>query len=155
MRTVDTRYCDASRGWMSEQRRFGKWWWEKELRVISQSLMKSRGRGIKCLKLRRCFEISQAGPAQTFAKFQSYRWPLSIYLFNVIMMTSSNGNIFRISGLLCGEFIGHQWIPLTKTTDAELRCFFDLRLNRQLSKQYRRWWFETLQRLLWRHCNVS
>ena len=30
------------------------------------------------------------------------------------MMTSSNGNIFRVTGLLCGEFTGHQWIPLTK-----------------------------------------
>ena len=24
------------------------------------------------------------------------------------MMTSSNGNIFRVTGHLCGEFIGHQ-----------------------------------------------
>ena len=38
-------------------------------------------------------------------------------------MTSSNGNIFRVSGPLCGEFIGHQWIPLTKASDAELWCF--------------------------------
>ena len=30
---------------------------------------------------------------------------------------------------LCGEFIGHQWIPRTKASDAELWCFFDLRLN--------------------------
>ena len=42
------------------------------------------------------------------------------------MMTSSNGNIFRVTGHLCGEFTGHQWIPLTKTSDAELWCFFDL-----------------------------
>ena len=26
-------------------------------------------------------------------------------------MTSSNGNIFRVTGLLCGEFTGHRWIP--------------------------------------------
>ena len=30
------------------------------------------------------------------------------------MMTSSNGNIFRVIGPLCGEFTGHRWIPLTK-----------------------------------------
>ena len=36
------------------------------------------------------------------------------------MMTSSNGNIFRVSGPLVGEFTGHQWIPLTKASDAEL-----------------------------------
>ena len=27
------------------------------------------------------------------------------------MMTSSNGNIFSVTGPLCGEFIGHLWIP--------------------------------------------
>ena len=40
------------------------------------------------------------------------------------MMTSSNGNILRVTGPLWGESIGHQWIPLTKTTDAELWFFF-------------------------------
>ena len=42
------------------------------------------------------------------------------------MMTSSNGNIFRVAGPLCGEFTGHQWIPRTKASDAELWCFHDL-----------------------------
>ena len=35
-------------------------------------------------------------------------------------MTSPNGNIFRVTGLLCGEFTSHQWIPRTKASDAEL-----------------------------------
>ena len=39
------------------------------------------------------------------------------------MMTSSNGNIFRVTGPLCGEFTGHRWIPRTKASDAELWCF--------------------------------
>ena len=38
-------------------------------------------------------------------------------------MTSSNGNIFCIAGLLWGESTGHQWIPLAKASDAELWCF--------------------------------
>ena len=38
-------------------------------------------------------------------------------------MTSSNGNIFRVTGPLCGEFTGRRWIPLTKASDAELWCF--------------------------------
>ena len=38
-------------------------------------------------------------------------------------MTPSNGNIFRVPGPLCGEFTGHRWIPHTKASDAELRCF--------------------------------
>ena len=40
-------------------------------------------------------------------------------------MTSSNGNIFRVTGPLCGELTSHQWIPLIKTSDAEL-WFFSL-----------------------------
>ena len=39
------------------------------------------------------------------------------------MLTSSNGNIFRVTGLLCGEFTGSRWIPRTKTSEAELWCF--------------------------------
>ena len=39
------------------------------------------------------------------------------------MMTSSNENIFRVTGHLGEEFSGHRWIPLTKSSDAELWCF--------------------------------
>ena len=40
--------------------------------------------------------------------------------------------------------------PVTRSFDV----FFDLRLNRRLSKQWRRRRFETPLRSLWRHCNV-
>ena len=39
------------------------------------------------------------------------------------MMSSSNGNAFRVTGHLCREFTGPRWIPLTKASDAELWCF--------------------------------
>ena len=39
------------------------------------------------------------------------------------MMASTNGNIFRVTGPLCGEFTGHRWFPLTKASDAELLMF--------------------------------
>ena len=38
-------------------------------------------------------------------------------------MTSSNGNIFRVTGHLCVEFTGHRWILRTGASDAELWCF--------------------------------
>ena len=38
-------------------------------------------------------------------------------------MTSSNVNIFHVTGPLCGEFTGHRWIPLTKASDAQLWHF--------------------------------
>ena len=71
----------------------------------------------------------------------------------VHMMTSSNGNIFRVTGHLCGEFTGPgefsaQW-PVTQSLDV----FFDLRLNTRLIKQSWGWWFETLSWSLWRQCN--
>ena len=40
----------------------------------------------------------------------------------IFMMMSSNGDIFRVTGHLCGEFTGPRWIPHTKASDAELWC---------------------------------
>ena len=37
---------------------------------------------------------------------------------------------------------------------ASFDVLFDLRLNQLLSKQWRRWWFETPSSPLWRHSNV-
>ena len=56
---------------------------------------------------------------------------------------------------LCGEFIGHRWIPRTKASDAEPWSFLLIyTLNKRLSKQSSwGWWFETLLRSVWRHCN--
>ena len=69
------------------------------------------------------------------------------------MITSSNGNIFRVTGPLCGEFTGsgefHTQRPLTRSFDV----FFDLRQNKRLSKQPRGWWFEAPSWSLWRQCN--
>ena len=53
-----------------------------------------------------------------------------------LTMKSSNGNIFHVTGPLCGKF-----------TDP-------LCLNKRLSKQSWGWWFETPSRSLWRHRNV-
>ena len=51
------------------------------------------------------------------------------------MKTSSNGNIFRVTGPWCREFTGQR--PVTRAV------FFDLHLNKRLSKQSWGWWFET------------
>ena len=48
---------------------------------------------------------------------------LDLYMPNDVTMTSSDGNIFRVTGPLCGEFTGRRWIPLTKASDAELWCY--------------------------------
>ena len=68
-------------------------------------------------------------------------------------MTSSNGNIFRITGPLCGEFTGTREFPAQRPVTRSFDIFFDLRLNKRLSKQPRGWWFETPPWSLWRQCN--
>ena len=47
------------------------------------------------------------------------------------IMTSSNGNIFHITGPLCEEFTGE--FPSQKPVERGFRVFFDLCLNKQLS----------------------
>ena len=60
------------------------------------------------------------------------------------MMTSSNGNIFRVTGHLYVEFTGHRWIPCTKYSCTKASYVYsDMNLNKRLSKQSWGWWFET------------
>ena len=68
-------------------------------------------------------------------------------------MTSSNGNIFRVTGHLCVEFTVPCEFPAQRPVTRNFHVFFDLRLNKWLSKQSRGWWFETQSCPLWRHCN--
>ena len=74
-------------------------------------------------------------------------------LIQIYMMTSSNGNIFRVTGPLCGEFTSPGEFPTQRPVTRGFHVFFDLRLNKRLSKQSRGWWFETLSHPLWRHRN--
>ena len=53
------------------------------------------------------------------------------------------------NSLVTGEFPAQR--PVTQSYDV----FFDLRLNKRLSKQSWGWWFETPSRPLWRHINVK
>ena len=77
--------------------------------------------------------------------------------WNQYMMTSSNGNIFRVTGPLCGD----RWIHRSPVNSpnkghAVTRSFggfFDLRLDKRLSKQSWPRGFETPSRSLLRHCN--
>ena len=69
------------------------------------------------------------------------------------MMTSSNGNIFRVTGPLCGEFTGPGEFPTQRPVTRSFDVLFDLRLNKRLSKQPWGWWFETPSWSLWRQCN--
>ena len=51
------------------------------------------------------------------------------------------------NSLVTGEF------PKQRPAARSFDVFFDLRLNKRLSKQSWGWWFETPSRSLWHHCN--
>ena len=62
---------------------------------------------------------------------------------NLHMMTSSNGDIFRIADPLCGEFTGHRWIPPHKGQwRGALMFSLIYALNKRLSKQSWVWWLQ-------------
>ena len=64
------------------------------------------------------------------------------------METFSALQVFSAGDLpVTGEYPAQR--PVTQSFDV----FFDLRLNKQLSKQSWGWWFETPSRSLWRHSN--
>ena len=69
------------------------------------------------------------------------------------MMTSSNGNIFRVTGLCVGNSPVTGEFPTRRPVTRSFGAFFDLRLNKRLSKQSWGWWFETPSCALWRHFN--
>ena len=81
----------------------------------------------------------------------------NVYIFVVyhisIMTTSSNGNIFCVTGPLWGKSTSHQCNPLTKASDAELWYFLWFVPEQQLGKQSKRRRFETPSGSLWRPCN--
>ena len=69
-------------------------------------------------------------------------------------MTTLNGNIFRVTGLCEGISLVTGEFPSQRPVTRSLDVFFDLRLNKLLSKQSRRRWYETSWCSLWRHCYV-
>ena len=83
---------------------------------------------------------------------------LTTFVLNYLEKTQSHDDVIKWkhfpSLTLCaenspvsGEF------PAQRSVTRSFDVFFDLRLNKRLSKQSWGWWFETLSRPLWRHCN--
>ena len=68
------------------------------------------------------------------------------------MITSPNGIIFRLTCPLWGESTDHQWIPLTKTSDARFWCILWSAPEQTIEQQNNRD-ASDLSRSLWRHSN--
>ena len=86
--------------------------------------------------------------------------------YAINMMTSSNGNISALLALCAGNSPVTVEFPAQRPVTRSFGVFFDLRLNKRLSKQDLRlnkrlskqswgWWFETPSHSLWRHCNET
>ena len=73
--------------------------------------------------------------------------------FSMTMMTSSNGNFSALLAVCAGNSPVPGEFPTQRPVTRSFDVFFDLRLNKRLSKQSWGWWFETLSRPLWRQCN--
>ena len=87
--------------------------------------------------------------------------PALAYLSNTVvlpriqvMKTSSNGNIFALLALCAGNLPVTGELPLQRPVTRSFNVFFDLCLNKLLSKPSRRRWFEKQFCSLWRHCNA-
>ena len=94
--------------------------------------------------------------------FHDYVWNrnrkqlIRLWVFRVIIWIWWRHQMDTFSALLAlcagkspvtGEFPAQR--PVTRSFDV----FFDLRLNKHLSKQSWDWWFQTPSCILWRHCN--
>ena len=66
------------------------------------------------------------------------------------LMTSSNGKISALLALCAGNSPVTGEFPSQRPVSFDV--FFDLRLNKRLTKQSWRRWFETPSCSLWRHC---
>ena len=95
----------------------------------------------------------------TATSCRHFWWRFRIHVLSVCedfsIMTSSNGNIFHVTGHLCGEFTGPDEFPTQRPVTRNFDVYFDLRPNKRLSKQLWGWWFETQSRPLWCHRNEN
>ena len=72
--------------------------------------------------------------------FEPVRFTKDLYrlicqmLKKCVMMTSSKGNIFCVTGHLYGEFTGHRWIALKKASNAELWCLLWSALKQRIAQ---------------------
>ena len=61
--------------------------------------------------------------------------------------------LYKSLAICAGHSLVTSEFPTQRPVTWSLDVFFDLRLNKRLSKQSWDWWFETSSPPLWRHCN--
>ena len=76
------------------------------------------------------------------------------FLFPILINVSWWRHQIETFSALLARCAGNSPVPAQRPVTRGFNVFFDLRLNRGLSKQSWGWWFETLSRPLWHHRNV-
>ena len=71
----------------------------------------------------------------------------------LVMITSSMETVSALLALCAGKLPVIGELPSQRPVMRSFDVFFDLRLNKRLSKQSWGWWFGTPSCSLWRHCN--
>ena len=101
--------------------------------------------------------IHRGFPSQRASNTKTFQWhDIVMYVFKCQSTSASyHDDVIkwkhfpRHCPFVTGEFPAQR--PVARSFDV----FFDLRLNKRLSKQSWGWWFETLSGPLWRHRNVD
>ena len=73
--------------------------------------------------------------------------PTNDFFIRFVETIREHGDLYEWKSPVTGEFPSQR--PVTRNLDV----FFHLRLNKRLTQQLRRQWFETPPWSLWRHCN--
>ena len=95
---------------------------------------------LTCLLFLRCVCVVKM---QTTNVYRESPWRHQMETFSALLAICAGNSPVP------GEFPTQR--PVTRCFDV----YFDLRLNKRLSKQSWGWWFERLPRPLWRHSNAS
>ena len=82
----------------------------------------------------------------------------SAFLGGQVIRSHGFDYVFQLDDVIKWKHFPRYWpfvwgIHWLQVNSAKFHVFFDLRLNKRLSKHWRRWWCETLSCLLWCHCN--
>ena len=77
----------------------------------------------------------------------------SVILYTIVMRRHQMETVSASLALCAGTSPVTGESPAQRPVTRSFDVFFDLRLNKRLSKQSWGWWFETPSRSLWRHCN--
>ena len=91
---------------------------------------------------------------RSFAHWHSYRLPIKFVIMPVHQFSHDDVIKWKHFPRYWPFVVAHRF-PTQRSVTRSFDIFFDLRLNKRLSKQSWGWWFETLSFPLWRQYNDS